>query len=89
MKRTITVTLNGGPVNVWHQYGTRCNPFPQMARAEDSHANRLLQELDSEPLQSVQDIRRILHACSTEFVELCCQQFKPGERVQFQVWWNE
>lgn len=84
---TITVILNGGPVNVWHIYGLKCNPFPQFARAEMAHANRMLQQLDSDPLTSTDDIRRILAGCDQDFIDGCCARFEFGRRVHFQVSW--
>lgn len=83
----ITVTINGGPENVWHEWGLTCNPFPQLPAYEFVDANRRLRALDSDPLTSVEDIRRILEGCESEFIELCCRSFRPGERVQFDVTW--
>jgi len=85
----ITVTLNGSNDNPWHGIGLNANPFPQIARAEFAGANRMLRELDSEPLKSADDIRRILNGCDQAFIDLCVQQFKPGERIAFQVEWPE
>jgi hypothetical protein len=84
-KMVLKITLNGGPVNVWHNMGLTCNPFPHIARAESASANRMLQMLDSDPLQSTDDIRRILHGCTEEFIEVCCHQFVPGQRIAFTI----
>ncbi len=81
----IEVILNGGPVNVWHVYSLTCNPFPQIAKYEYQRANRMLQLLDSDPLASVEDVRRILEGSNPEFIDLCCQKFIPGARVKFTV----
>jgi hypothetical protein len=83
----IRVTLNGSPTNPWHQYGLKANPFPQIPKAEFRTANEMLQRLDSDPLTSTDDIRRILDGCDSEFVDLCCRVFKPGERISFDVTW--
>lgn len=83
----INVTINGGPINVWHRYGLKCNPFPQLARYEYSVANRMLQELDSDPIESTDRIRTILSGCAPEFIEICCAEFKAGQRVSFHVAW--
>ena len=85
----IVVTLNGGPKNVWHTYGLRCNPFPQIGKFEFATANRMLRELDSDPLTGPEDIRRILKGCDHDFIELCCSQFKAGERIQFTISWPD
>lgn len=89
MATQIRVTINGSNENPWHVYGLRCNPFPQLARAEFSHANRLLRLLDSDPITSADQIRAILRGCSDEFVDLCCSQFTPGQRVSFLVHWPD
>jgi len=83
----VTVTLNGSPTNGWHRYGLRCNPFPQIPDARFNTANRMLQELDSNPLESTAQIRTILSGCDPEFIELCCARFVSGQRVQFDVEW--
>ena len=85
----VRITLNGGPANVWANWGLRCNPFPQIPSAEFATANRMLQALDSDPLQSSDEIRTILAGCDPAFVDLCVDRFKPGERVQFSVTWPD
>ena len=85
----IKVTLNGGPVNVWHELGLRCNPFPQIAKHEFAAANRMLQELDADPLPDAAAVRRILTGCDPQFVDLCMRKFTPGERVAFVVTWPD
>jgi hypothetical protein len=86
-KMVITVTLNGTSENPYHKLGMRRNPFPQIARAEFNAADRMLAQLDAEPLNGPEDIRRILAGCDADFIELCCKQFKKGERVRFLVYW--
>lgn len=81
----IRVTINGGPVNVHHQFGLICNPFPQIPKYEYSAANRMLQALDSDPLESTDQIRTILSGCDLEFIELCCKHFELGNRTSFVV----
>lgn len=81
----VTVTLNGGPVNVHRQYGLTCNPFPAIPRYGFNAANRMLRDLDADPLTSTDDIKRILHGCDSEFVELCCKHFVPGQRISFDI----
>lgn len=92
MKTQITrikVTINGGATNRWHQYGLTANPFPQIGRAEASVANRMLRELDSDPITSTDQIRTILAGCDQGFIDLCCSQYKAGELVSFNVEWPE
>jgi hypothetical protein len=86
---TITVTLNGSDKNPWYMYGLTANPFPQIAKAEYTTADRMLRELDSDPLTSTDDIRRILKGCDEKFIELCCEKFVPGQRIKFQVNWPD
>jgi hypothetical protein len=84
MKHTITVRLNGTDINPWHKFHLRCNPFPQIAKAEWDSGQSALAELDGDPLKGPEDIRaRLSGKVSPELVELCVSQFKPGERVEF------
>lgn len=85
----VKVTLNGGPTNVWLRWQLTANPFPAIPKAEFAVANRMLRELDSDPLTSVDDIRRILSGCSEEFIELCCREFVAGKRISFGVSWPD
>jgi hypothetical protein len=43
--------------------------------------------LGGDPIPDVDYIRRHLEGWSDEFIELCCEQFKPGEYVEFLVTW--
>lgn len=81
----VKITLNGGPINRYAHMGLTCNPFPAIPQAEFATANRMLRELDSDPLKSMDDIRRILKGCAEEFIDLCCEKFIPGQRVSFTV----
>lgn len=85
----ITVVLNGGPDNFYRHYGLTCNPFPAIPDARFETANRMLRELDSDPLAGVEDIRKILAGCDQEFIDLCCARFVPGQRVRFTVEWPD
>jgi hypothetical protein len=85
----ITVTINGGPINIWNQHQLQANPFPQIPRAEYGTANRMLRELDSDPITDVSEIRNILDGCDKEFIDLCCRLFIYGERIRFDVEWPE
>lgn len=82
-----TVTINGGPVNVWANMGLVANPFPAIPMAEYAEANRLLQRLDSDPIRSVKALRTILEGCSPEFIEGCVQRYRRGKRVRFVIEW--
>jgi hypothetical protein len=81
----LKVKLNGTNTNPWFRMGVRQNPFPQHPRAELMRAMKQLNSLDGEPLKGPDDIRERLAGWSEEFIELCIQQFKPGERVKFMV----
>ena len=41
--------------------------------------------LGGDPIPDEVYIRRRLEGWSTEFVDLCCAQFRPGESVEFDV----
>ena len=81
----LTVTINGTGTNPWHKMGLRQNPFPQIAKAELASYMNTLSQLDADPIKDVSQLREILKGWSQEFVELCCAQFKSGERVRFTV----
>src|SRR5262249_58797045 len=85
----IVVILNGTKVNPFLRYGLKRNPFPQIARSEYAAADRALATLAAEPIPNADYIRKVLAGveASAEFVDLCCQKFKPGERVKFSVQW--
>lgn len=85
----VLVVINGGPNNVHERYGLTANPFPAIPVAEFHTANRMLRELDADPLSSTDDVRRILSGCDQGFIDLCCQQFKIGERIRFSVTWPD
>lgn len=81
----LRVTLNGTDRNPWHAYGLRCNPFPQLGKAEYHAGERQLASLDGDPLRSAADIRDRLRGFTEEFIELCIAQFRPGRRISFEV----
>lgn len=87
----ITVTINGTDTNRWHSYGLTCNPFPQIpiAGPDYNSANSILQKLDSDPIQSENELRAILEGCDKRFIELCCQYYKVGEVTSFGVSWPD
>jgi hypothetical protein len=82
---TLTVRINGTDKNPWHKMGLKCNPFPQIGKAEYDAAELTLAELDGDPVTGPEDIRKRLRGFSPEFVELCVANFRPGERVAFDV----
>lgn len=86
----LTIHLNGTAENPWHVYGLHRNPFPQIARAEYMAGQIALAELDADPLTSTEDIRaRLAGKVSDELVLLCMAQFRFGERVSFQISFEE
>lgn len=86
---TVHVVINGGPVNVHTALGLTCNPFPVIPEAEYAVANRMLRELDSDPLPDADSVRKILDGCDPDFVELCVKNFVPGRRIGFSVTWPD
>ena len=83
-----TVRLNGTCENPYHQWGCRQNPFPQIARHEYSRHILHLQALGGDPIPDVDYIRKYLAGWSQEFIDLCCQRFRPGEMVEFEVYFD-
>jgi len=80
-----TVRLNGTTTNPFHQWELSQNPFPQIAKYENSSHLLYLQKLGAEPIPNVEFIREYLKGWSEEFIRLCCDKFKKGECVVFDV----
>jgi hypothetical protein len=78
----ITVRINGTDENPWGCYGLKIKPFPQTGIRE---LQVMLASLDGEPVRSAADIRKRLRGCSDELVDLCVQQWMPGQRVEFTI----
>lgn len=81
----ITVRLNGTDKNPHAAFGMRCNPFPQIADYELMPVQRKLAELGGEPIRDCDDIRQRLAGFEPSFIEGCCQRFRPGEMVTFDI----
>jgi hypothetical protein len=79
------VVLNGTDENPWHRLGLRCNPFPQIARAEYTEPLLHLNKLGGDPIPDTGYIRSHLEGWAPEFVEACCARFKKGAIVKFEV----
>lgn len=80
-----TVTLNGTSENPYHKMGLKQNPFPQIGEHQWDGFDRLLNNLEAEPIRDVAHLRERLKGCSEEFIEMCVMQFKPGETVKFDI----
>ena len=66
------------------------NPFPQLARAQWTEGEMALNSLDGDPLKSKEDIvTRLTGKVSDELITLCCRLFKPGQRVHFEIEFEE
>jgi hypothetical protein len=81
----VTVRLNGTEVNPYHKLGLIGNPFPAIPKAEFATANRLLANLASEPITSLEDLETRLEGCSEEFIAGCKERYEPGKMVEFVV----
>lgn len=81
----ITVKLNGTDNNPYSQWGVTSNPFPQYAKYPYTGAVLHLQKLGSDPIPDVAYIREHLKGWNPEFVDLCCDRFKKGEMVSFEI----
>jgi hypothetical protein len=82
---TLTVTINGTTANRWHCYGLHHNPFPQTAITELHHGERLLANLDGDPVTGEADIRARLAGFSAELTDLVIAQYRPGHRTSFKI----
>jgi hypothetical protein len=82
---TLVVTVNGTAVNPWHRLGLRCNPFPQIGRAETDASERQIASLDGDPVTGPDDIRARLAGFTPEFIDGVIARFLPGQRVRFTV----
>ena len=83
-KLQLRVALNGTDTNLFHKWGLKQNPFPQLGIAEYDRHCLHLQALGADPIPDIGHIRRHLAGWSSEFVNLCCEQFRKGEyRVFF------
>lgn len=90
MRTKLKVELNGTDENPFHKMGLTQNPFPQLAKAEHDSACLKLQSLAGDPIPNTDYIReRLKDHFSDEFIELCCEEFKPGEFVKFYVTWDD
>lgn len=88
-KVPLRVTLNGTNVNPFLRYGLTCNPFPQISKHELMPAMVQLSKLAAEPIPTYGyelHIRETLTGWSDEFVQLCVENFVPGERRTFTVY---
>jgi hypothetical protein len=83
------VELNGTDTNPYHKFGMKMNPFPQLADNKYDAATMAVQSLAGDPIPHdnfKSYIRERLHGkCSEEFIELCIQNFRPGQRVVFHI----
>ncbi len=79
----IRVVLNGDR-NLFGKYNLKQNPFPKYPNL-DAKTNTLLNRLAAGPIVDTPDLVRLLIGCSEEFQNLCCDQFRPGQRVSFNV----
>ena len=83
---TVKVRLNGTSENSYKKlYGLKQNPFPQIATAESSALDWLINNLAAEPISDEAHLRERLTGAHPEFVELCVKHFKPGERTEFTI----
>jgi hypothetical protein len=88
----VTITLNGTTVNPYQIYGLPHNPFPAIpiyGPTWVANANRIINSLESEPIKDQADLLQRLEGCSSEFIEICTQRYKPGELVSFDITFRE
>lgn len=80
-----TVRLNGTKENPYLKLGLKRNPFPQVPRMEYMPLNNLLGKLAAEPIRDVQHLQELLKGATPEFIQGCCERFRPGEMVEFDI----
>ena len=84
------VRLNGTDTNPYIELlGLPCNPFPQIAKYEYQRECMKVQELGANPIPDTDYIRKHLKGFSHEFVELCCECFRKGQYIEFEVAWKD
>jgi hypothetical protein len=81
----LRVELNGTDTNPYHAMCLTQSPFPQIAKYEYAALCLHLQALGGDPIPNEQYIRNHLKGWSKEFVDLCCNRFKKGEYIVFEV----
>jgi hypothetical protein len=87
---TLKIILNGTDENPFHRMGLTQNPFPQLAKAEWDAATLRLQSLAGDPIPNTDYIRERLDGFFVkEFIDMCCDRFVKGEKVEFHVNWKE
>lgn len=79
------VKLNGTGKNPFEELGLKQNPFPQVPKAEYAALNNLLNRLAAEPIRDTDHLRELLKGCTPEFIEGCCERFRPGVMVEFDI----
>jgi hypothetical protein len=84
------VVLNGTHHNPYESLGLSRNPFPAVADASlPAGVEDTLADLGSRPIVGWEDIRTRLAGWSTEFVQLCLSEYKPGRVVRFKVTFDD
>lgn len=81
----LIIRLNGTDENPWHKMGLRQNPFPQLAQTETDYAEHVLNSLDGDPIPDKAYIKEKLKGFGKELIDLCCEKFEKGKRVEFMV----
>ena len=84
-----TVTLNGTDKNPFEIYGVKQNPFPQVARYEYTALNQLLANLAAEPIRDTDHLRERMKGADPKFIDGCCERFRKGEVVKFDIQFPE
>ena len=86
------VTLNGTETNPYHKMGLKINPFPILGRAQYNDtpirllgANPISEEAKRLGISPTDYIKGVLQGFSQEFVDLCCDRYRPGKLVKFEV----
>ena len=87
--RSITVIINGTqsaepPLAVNPAQDKTC-----VSKKGFSNQTGALGELEVGPIADAAQIRSILKGWSTEFKDICCANFKKGEIVKFNIYWDK
>jgi hypothetical protein len=86
----IRITINGTTENRYTTlWGLKQNPFPRIAIHEWAWLDNRLNSLDGIPVTSEMDIVNRLKGCPEGFIKYIVSCYKPGERVEINLLFDD
>lgn len=85
----VKIVLNGTDENPYLKLGFTQNPFPAIPKDEFAVANRIVADLEANPIKDEIDLRKRLQGCTEEFINGCILRFKKGMKVTFEIEWPD